>query len=282
MVISIRYKYAIHTNIVTVTIVAMVFVKGHSSLLPAAGVTLSGKDVHIWQISLSGQGSLLSTFRNLLAADEIQRAGRFFFERDRERFIVARAAMRQIVGDYVNIAAERLVFSYGAKGKPELAPGQSGGALKFNLSHSGEYALLALSQGLRVGVDIEFVNADFAGEEIAERFFSSNEIAALQAMATEARAEAFFSCWTRKEAYIKALGEGLSIPLDSFDVAFGPHVPAALLRVRGVPDEVTRWSVYDIAAPTGYKAALVAEGKEHKLRHGQWNSPLPRLPAVRP
>lgn len=238
---------------------------------PFEGLNLSANSVHIWQISLSGHELLLPRLRKLLSSDEIERADRFYFERDCRSFTVARAALRQILGRYVNRSAETLAFSYGAKGKPELAEHTS---LKFNLSHSGGFALLAVAQSLCLGVDIERVKPDFAGEDIAERFFSSNEVAALRAVAQEAKAESFFSCWTRKEAYIKALGEGLSVPLDSFDVAFGPGIPAALLSVRVSSDETERWSLYDVVAPPGYKAALVAEGKQHRLQYWQWEPNL--------
>ena len=180
--------------------------------------------------------------------------------------------MREILGGYTGIPPQDLVFSYGDKGKPELA-GQTGSAgIRFNLSHSGERALLAVSQGLTLGVDIELVNPEFGGQEIAERFFSASEVRHLLSIPVPERAEAFFSCWTRKEAYIKALGDGLSVPLDSFEVAFGPGRKAALLSIRVDPGEVSRWSMYDIEASPGYKAALVVEGSQHRLRHLQWTA----------
>lgn len=239
----------------------------------SAGKALNpgGKEVHIWRIALSGHELLLPALRKILSADEIERADRFYFERDRQSFTVARAAMRQILSRYVNVSADKLTFSYGAKGKPELAGAAEPASINFNLSHSGEFALLAVARGFCLGVDIERVKPEFGGDDIAERFFSSNEVAVLRAIAAEARVEGFFSCWTRKEAYIKALGEGLSVPLDSFDVAFGPGVPAALLRVRVSPDEVERWTLYDVVAPPGYKAALVAEGKRHQLHYLRWD-----------
>jgi 4'-phosphopantetheinyl transferase len=225
-------------------------------------------EVHIWRVPLCGQAELIPTCRNLLSADEVQRADRFHFEKDRHAFIIARAAMRQILARYGNVPPQNLIFSYGPKGKPELSPELN--FIKFNLSHSQEFALLAVAQGLCLGIDIEFVNQGIAVEEIAKRFFSANEINALGALAGRQKVEAFFSCWTRKEAYIKALGEGLSVPLDSFDVAFDANAPAALLRVRSSPGEVLRWSMYDIVMPPVYKAAVVVEGKTHRLRNWQW------------
>jgi 4'-phosphopantetheinyl transferase len=232
---------------------------------------LAANEVDVWHIDLSEPEDGIHPYRRLLSPDEAERADRFHFEKHRRRFTVARAAMRQILGRYLGLAPEKLAFSYGPKGKPELAGGREESGIKFNLSHSSERALLAVTQSLIIGADIEWINAEFATEEIAERFFSASEVNTLFALPQSERAEAFFSCWTRKEAYIKALGEGLSVPLDSFAVAFAPGVPAALLEVKVDPEEVSRWSMYNLEAPGGYKAALVVEGKNHRLRLQEWN-----------
>src|SRR6266704_2287554 len=231
---------------------------------------MDAKEVHVWQIHLVRSEAEIHGFRGVLSLDEIQRADRFYFEKDRTRFVVARAAMRKILAAYVGIAPEELAFSYGAKGKPELSLALKGLDIQFNLSHSRDFALLAVTQGLCVGVDIEFINHEFATSEIATRFFSQGEVDTLLALPADKRAEGFFSCWTRKEAYIKALGEGLSVPLDSFGVAFGPDVPPALLWVNLAPQEVSRWSMYDIAVTQGYAAALLIEGQGHIVRQWPW------------
>lgn len=226
--------------------------------------------VHLWQIPLVVQQDRLCWCRSFLSEDENQRADRFYFDRDRRRFIAARSAMRRILAEYLNIAPQELALSYAVKGKPELAPDLKETGIKFSLSHSCELALLAVVQGLAVGVDIELVDPKLRTAEIADRFFSTGEISTLQELPPSERVGAFFSCWTRKEAYIKALGEGLSVPLDSFAVAFGPGVPAALIHVAGDPAEVSRWSMYDIEAGERYKAALVVEGKGHRLCQLHW------------
>jgi len=235
---------------------------------------LVAEEVHVWRVHLVAQTEKIRAFRDVLSVDEIERADRFHFERDRTRFVIGRAAMRYILSQYLGVGSAEVEFSYGPKGKPELSSAAAQSGITFNLSHSHDYALLAVARETRLGVDLEFVKPEFATEEIATRFFSAKEAELLCSLPPSARAEAFFSCWTRKEAYIKALGEGMTVPLNSFDVAFVPGVPAALLHVNVDPCEVMRWSMYDIKPVAGYKAALVAEGKKHRLRQLHWESEL--------
>ncbi len=231
---------------------------------------LGENQVDVWRIHLCREEREVQRYRSVLSSDEVERADRFHFEEHRQRFTTARAAMRQILSGYTGLPAGHFAFSYGANGKPELSGGRESSGIRFNLSHSADVGLLAVTRGLTVGVDVELINFEFAIDEIAERFFSTNEVRRLRALAPAQKTDAFFACWTRKEAYIKALGEGLSVPLDSFEVAFGPEVPPALLQVKVAPSEVARWTMYDIDAAQGYRAALVVEGKGHELRHLRW------------
>jgi 4'-phosphopantetheinyl transferase len=165
----------------------------------------------------------------------------------------------------------RLDFSYLVHGKPDLVPESNAINLKFNLSHSGRLALIAVTVGAEVGIDIELICDSFGGINIAKRFFSPREVEVLCTIPASRQADAFFNCWTRKEAYIKARGEGLEIPLDSFDVAFVPGEKPALLSVRFDPREVSRWSLYDLQVDENYKAALAVEGKPSRVLFWEWN-----------
>lgn len=239
----------------------------HSAYMDPA--TAKTRDVEVWLIPCgSSMGSDCSG--ELLSPDERERANRFHREVDRNRFRVVHTAMRMILAEYLNVGPEEIVFSSATGVKLELDSRFSGAGIQFNLSHSSELALLAVAKGARVGVDIEWIKPEFPIDEVAARFFSAAEISVLNTLPADERVEAFFSCWTRKEAYIKALGEGLSVPLDSFDVVFGSQRAAALVVVRDNPGEVSRWRMYDLNVPKDYKAALVVEGNAHQLRQFQW------------
>jgi 4'-phosphopantetheinyl transferase len=247
----------------------MMFISFNGLVAPWEKLTLPENKVDIWRIDLVGLGEI-QRYRCLLSQDEIERADRFYFEKHRQQFSFTRAVMRQVLSSYINADPRDLVFSYGAKGKPALSNGTEKQTLQFSLSHSEDIALLAVAKGLTLGIDIEFINPEFATEEVAESFFSRGEVDCLMAMPPQERAHAFFSCWTRKESYIKAIGDGLAVPLDSFEVAFDPRLPAALLRVNADPDECSRWSMYDIEVAQEYKAALLVEGRGHELRRLEW------------
>jgi 4'-phosphopantetheinyl transferase len=231
--------------------------------LPVPSLTLSADEVHVWHANLDDHAA--DHLRPLLAGDEIARADRFHFSKDRSRYVVARAVLRKLLAAYLGVGSTELRFAYAEKGKPSLEASQRG-TINFNLAHSQARAIYAFSYGRELGIDLEFIREDIEGEKIAERFFSPREINELRKVPAELRKQAFFNCWTRKEAYIKARGEGLSMPLDEFDVSLAPGEAAALLRNHKDPNEVTRWSMQSIPMPTGYVAALVVEGRDWRLK----------------
>jgi 4'-phosphopantetheinyl transferase len=222
---------------------------------------LGSDEVHVWRATLDQPPSQIESFRHTLAADEHARAERFYFQRDREHFIVARGVLRSLLGCYLNKAPECLSFRYSSYGKPALAWESGGNTVRFNLSHSHGVALYAVTRGREVGIDLEYIRSDLEVEQIAERFFSRREVATLRTLPPEVQRQAFFLCWTRKEAYIKARGEGLSLPLDQFDVSLIPGEPVALLSTQGDPYEVSRWSLQELTPAPGYAAALAVEGR---------------------
>ena len=229
-------------------------------------LTLGAKDVHVWRVSLDQAPAVVERLRQLLSADEHARAGRFHFERDRQYFIAARGCLRVILSRYLDIPPAEIQLSYGAHGKPQLATSTAQvHPFNFNLSHSGSLALYAFTQVGEIGVDLERVRPEFTGDDIAQRFFSAGEVARLNELSAELRHEAFFNCWTRKEAFIKAVGSGLSLSLDQFDVTLGPAEPVELLRTRWDENEAARWSLKAIDVGSGYVAAVAVAGHNCQL-----------------
>ncbi len=214
---------------------------------------LSSDSVHIWKLPLLGSQS------NNLSQDERARAARFRFDRDRVRWSAARSMLRQCLAEYAHQAPESLRFAYMAHGKPFLADHP---AVTFNLSHAGDYGLLAVTSRRQVGVDIELIRPDFADPAVARHFFSSAEQAQLAHLSTDMYTMAFFTCWTRKEAYIKARGEGLSHPLRDFDVAVQPAATDLLLATRPDPREKDYWQMQAVNVPDGYVAAVVVSSSQ--------------------
>ncbi|MGB8476810.1 MAG: 4'-phosphopantetheinyl transferase superfamily protein [Candidatus Acidiferrum sp.] len=245
---------------------------------PPETLVLGCDEVHVWRAVLDQSPSQIQTYLHSLAADEQARAERFYFERDREHFIVARGVLRAILSGYLSRAPGCLSFCYGSQGKPALAGESDGDAIRFNVAHSHGVALYAVTRGRQVGIDLERIRFDLAIAEIAERFFSQREVAMLRTLPTGVQRQAFFRCWTRKEAYIKARGEGLSLPLNQFDVSLAPGEPAAVLGTQRDPSEASRWSLKELIPGPDYVAALAVEG--HGLCLTGWQWPDPRQQSV--
>lgn len=237
---------------------------------PPERLSLDSGAVHIWRASLDQSPSQTERFGDTLDDDERSRADRFYFSRDCARFVAARGILRAILGRYLDRAPQSLSFSYSTHGKPALAIESGADAIRFNLSHSRGTALYAITRGREIGIDLEFIRCDLEAEQIAERFFSRSEILALRALPLSLRKHAFFLCWTRKEAYIKARGEGLSMPLDQFDVSLIPGEPAALLSTRPDSNEAPGWFLRNLTPACGCAAALAVKGRDWTLSCWQW------------
>jgi 4'-phosphopantetheinyl transferase len=197
-------------------------------------------------------------FLRTLDLEDRKRADRFHFEKHRRRFIVGRGFLRLLLGLYLKISPEDVSFAYGSYGKPSLAGDDDASRLRFNASHSHELAVYGFAQDHDIGVDVEYSQAEFGGEDIARHFFSAYEVEKLMALPEGERGAAFFRCWTRKEAYIKAFGSGLSHPLDQFDVTLAPNEPAALIRDYRDAQATSRWSMFNLELE-GYAGAVVVE-----------------------
>jgi 4'-phosphopantetheinyl transferase len=231
-------------------------------------LALEADEIHVWRAHLDCNETVLGQLEATLASDEKARANRFVFLRDRNAFIAARGILRELLGQYLHRGAAELEFDYGAQGKPALRTESPQKSVQFNISHSHGVALLAFALGRQVGVDVELVRPDFAGEKIAERFFSPQEVAELRNLPPTLQEEGFFLCWTRKEAYIKARGEGLQIPLQSFHVSLTPGKPA-LLQAADSP----RWSLRSLRPDPRYVGAVVGEGEGWQLHGWEWRPP---------
>jgi 4'-phosphopantetheinyl transferase len=228
-----------------------------------------GRDeVHVWRASLDRAESSQELERCLNAVERT-RAARFCQARDRRRFIAAHAVLRRLLAAYCRCDPLALHFAAGPWGKPFLAVPAAD--LCFNLSHSGELAVYALTRGADIGIDIEYRRAELASDEIATRFFAPEEVAALRALPPRDRTAAFFRCWTRKEAFIKARGEGLSLLLHRFAVSLAPEPRAALLSIDGSEAAAAEWSVSELPAPEGYTAALAVRARGRRLTIRDWD-----------
>lgn len=214
---------------------------------------LRPNEVQVWYLGSDSREDLSSLWR-ILSAEESERATRFRFEEDRQQYVETRGSLRRLLGAYLGIPAAEVAFSCSEHGKPSLTPNQN---LEFNVSHTKGMAVLGFCRGCRIGIDVEHIRTDFQTSEIAERFFSETERAALRAIPLEQRHKAFFRIWTRKEAYIKALGEGLSHPLHQFDVSFDET--ARLIATRPDPVEAQRWQLENLVVPEGFVAAVAVE-----------------------
>jgi 4'-phosphopantetheinyl transferase len=219
----------------------------------AVGPMVRG-DVHIYHGALDPKANTDAGLEVILSADEKLRASRFHFEKNRNEYVVTRYTLRKLLGGYLNLPPDQLQFLYTQHGKPYI----SGSPIAFNVSHTHGMAALAFAMQTSVGIDVEAVRTNFRADEIAERFFSDHERQSLRKYFKEERHAAFFRCWTRKEAYIKARGEGLSHPLAQFDVSLERESESALIATRPDLLESERWILRPFPVPDGFQAAVAA------------------------
>jgi 4'-phosphopantetheinyl transferase len=219
----------------------------------------------VWRASLAIDAAILRQLEGTLRDDERARAKRFIVERDRNHFVAARGMLRSLLGRYLECAPESVEFAYGPHGKPVLANSGDPHPLCFNLSHSHGLVLIGVAHKREIGVDVELIRPEVAGEEIARRYFSEKEFEELCALPSELRAERFFLCWTQKEAYIKAKGDGLHVPLKSFTVSLNPGAQQVLMSA-----DLREWCLRSCEPQAGYVGAVATEGTDIQVRYIAW------------
>ena len=233
---------------------------------PPASIQLSADEIHLWRVDLGSNAIGNSPKECLLSDDEIARAKKFHFSRDKDSFVRARAALKCILARYVPYLPNRIRFFYKPNGKPELLATQNNIGLNFNLSHSGDFAIIGVTLGRRIGVDVErYRTLEFL--EIARRYFSSSESRQLTALPPNELQNNFFACWTRKEAFLKALGEGIGVLLPHVSVTVAQFESPKLIEFQGNADASLRWSLADTQVSDGYAAALAFENGPVTIRN---------------
>lgn len=225
-------------------------------------------EVVVWKIDLDENVGSLSGLERLLSEDERQRADRFHFNLDRQRYVIGRAAVRRLLGKQLRRRPEAVQLRYNSQGKPALVRAEGDADWRFSVAHSGGLALVAMTRHREVGIDVERVRPDVECLELARRYFSPREIAELEATPTAEQRRAFFHGWTRKEAYLKAHGTGLSLPLDQFSVSLG-RTPQ-LLSTEHDPSQLGLWELHSWDPAAEFVAALAVEGRGLRIRHAQW------------
>lgn len=230
---------------------------------------LPENELHVWAVSLVQPAKVLRKLAGFLDETEISKVARFKFENDKERYIVAHGATRRILARYLKSRPQNIVFENNHYGKPFLAENTS--RIEFNLAHSKNRALLALTRDRRVGVDIEHIRPEIPTANLAEHYFSARENEVLRNLDENLQIRAFYDCWTRKEAFIKAIGMGLSFPLRKFAVSIESGNPARLLFVDDSNTQAERWKMIDLNLGVNYSAAVIIESALVKLKLLNWN-----------
>ena len=239
---------------------------------PFVAPPLGDNEVHVLSIGLDVDSGAIHELAACVTQQEREQAKKYRHPRDQDRFLAARAWLRQILGAYTGIAPARLRFVAGPQGKPALADAGAAQSLRFNLSHSKHRALVGLVHHRDIGVDIELQREIPECEDIVRSRFAAGEIAQWLAMPPEQRTDAFFSCWTRKEAYVKALGGGLSMDLHAFEVSIDPKLSVCSLHIAGSSALRNQWTLWGLQPVAGFRAAVAVGGNGLALRLIEWVS----------
>lgn len=233
---------------------------------------LGDAEVHLWFVPLAVTPEKLLHFKSILSRDEQERAGRFRKTTDAQRYVAARGSLRSLLGTYLSIEPNRLQFAYDAFGKPHLAGEAALASVNFSVSHSDDRGLFGFVRGHKIGVDLERVSTEIDFKDLAERYFSPNEFQVLWSLPADQRRMAFYCGWTRKEAYLKGQGVGLSYGLDRVEVSLAPDEPAMILRVADDPDASLRWVVQHLSPAPGYTGAAAVEASNLTFGCFKWES----------
>ena len=239
-------------------------------------LALAELDLHVWAIELNADDRVVAACHSLLSDAEKTRAARFFQDRHRRLYTLSHGSLRTLLGSYLKVPPASIQFRSGPAGKPFLA--DSNAALQFNVSDSGDLALIGLARGGEIGVDVEYVKRMADMESIARHFFSPEECSDLLSLKEDDRAEAFFRCWTRKEAYLKALGDGLAAPLDSFQVTLRANEEPRLLRTALAGGETAHWHMHHLAPAPDYLGAIAYSGAPRRIREWPLITPEDLIP----
>jgi 4'-phosphopantetheinyl transferase len=237
---------------------------------PPALLSLDTREAHVWAATLAQSTERISLCQEMLSPDELDRAGRFHFDRDRKRFITGRGLLRSILGHYLDQAPRQLQFDYSAQGKPALANRSGDVPLHFNLAHSDNLMLLAVTRSCAVGVDVERLRPLDDADVMAEQFFSACESSKLKELPNAKKSAAFFNLWTRKEAWLKATGEGIAESLNQLQVSFLADEPAHLISLCGDTQAGRNWHLCELNPAAGFVAALAVAGGGARVKCWHW------------
>ncbi|MDA0194648.1 MAG: 4'-phosphopantetheinyl transferase superfamily protein [Bacteroidetes bacterium] len=223
--------------------------------------------VHVWEVDLNVDPAFLKTCSRTLSPDELERANKYAFEKDHNYFIARRGVLRKLIGHYLNAKPDSIYFNYGPFGKPYLPKYHD---FQFNLAHSNGHALMAFSIKIPLGIDLEFINRNLEFDNIADHFFSRGETKSLKNVSTEQKAISFYNCWTRKEAFIKARGDGLTFPLDKFEVSIEPNDQKALIGLYHDSENAGDWTIKSLEVEGDFAAALAFKDKNISVNSNVW------------